>query len=166
TRTEAQYFLMRIYGLEEEKDELALPIARYLATTFPDNAYFQRSFARYAFTQGQWTEAETVSAEILYKLNIGMPGYEDISGRYASFILGRINRYKYRNNEKAKEYYLKTLAFAEKTDATKMNYNLYALADLAKIADEENNISLAKDYYKTVYKNTDKKNSLNKEAKE
>lgn len=165
TRTEAQYFLMRIYGVEEEKDELALPIARYLATTFPDNAYFQRCYARFAFTQGQWTEAEKVSTDILYKLAIGMPGYEAIGGRYASFIMGRISRYRYRDNVKAKEYFNKTLVFAEKTKATKMNYYLYALADLAKIADEEGNVVLAKEYYHKVYKNTENKDILHKEAK-
>ena len=166
TRTEAQYFLMRIYGIEEEKEELALPIARYLANTFPDNAYFQRSYARYAFTQGQWTEAEQVSSDIMYKLTIGMPGYEAISGRYASFIMGRIYRQRYRNNIKAKEYYIKTLAYAEQSDATKMNYYLYALADLAKIANEENDLVLAKQYYSKVLKNTDNKDNLHKEAKE
>ncbi len=165
TRTEAQYFLMRIYGVEEEKDELALPVARYLATTFPDNAYFQRCFARYSFSQGQWGEAEKVSEDILYKLNIGMPGYEAISGRYASFFLGRIQLYKYHDNAKAKEYYHKTVKFAQETKATKMNYFLYALADLGKIADEEKQYDIARKYYQLVYNATDKKDILNKEAK-
>lgn len=165
TRTEAQYFLMRIYGVEEGKEELALPVARYLATTFPDNAYFQRSFARYAFSQGQWVETEKVSEEILYKLNIGMPGYEAISGRYASFFLGRINMYKYHNYVKAKEYYYKTVKFAQETKATKMNYFLYALADLGKIADEEKDYPKARQYYELVLKGTDRSDVLNKEAK-
>lgn len=165
TRIEAQYFLMRIYGIEENKEELALPIARYLAITFPDNAYFQRCFARYAFAQGQWGEAEKVSEEILYKINIGMPGYEAISGRYASFYMGRINMYKYRDYAKAKEYYYKTVKFAQETKATKMNYFLYALADLAKMADEEKDYVNAKKYYQLVLKGTDSKDPLNKDAK-
>jgi hypothetical protein len=166
TRVEAQYFLMRIYGIEEEKDHQALPIARYLATTFPDNGYFQRNFARYAFSQGQWTECEKVSEDIMYKITIGMPGYEAISGRYASFYLGRINMYKYKNYAKAKEYYYKTVKFAEQTKATKMNYFLYALADLAKMADEEKDYAMANKYYQLVLKGTDRKDVLNKEAKE
>lgn len=165
TRTEAQYFLMRIYANEENNEEKALPISRYLATTFPDNAYFQRAFARYSFTTGQWAEAEKVSYDILYKLSIGMPGFEAISGRYASFILGRIQKHKYNNNAKAKEYYNKTLAFAEQTKATKMNYYLYALADLAKIADEEKDYEAARNYYKRVEKNSSSKDEINKEAK-
>ncbi len=165
TRTEAQYFLMRIYGVEEGKEELALPVARYLATTFPDNAYFQRSFARYSFSQGQWNETEKVSEEILYKINIGMPGYENISGRYASFFLGRINMYKHRDYAKAKEYYAKTLDYAQKTKATKMNYYLYAMADLGKIADEEKDFAKARQYYQLIYKSTDRDDVLHKEAK-
>ncbi|TAH23913.1 MAG: tol-pal system protein YbgF [Cytophagales bacterium] len=165
TRVEAQYFLMRIYGIEEDKEELALPIARYLATTFPDNAYFQRCHARYSFSQGQWGETEKVAEDILYKLNIGMPGYEAISGRYASFYLGRINMYKYRNYEKAKSFYYKTVKFAQETKATKMNYFLYALADLGKIADEEKDYKRAKEYYQLVLKGTDNKDALHKDAK-
>lgn len=165
TRTEAQYFLMRIYANEEENEEKALPVARYLATTFPDNGYFQRCFARYAFTTGQWAEAEKVSYDILYKLAIGMPGYEATSGRIASFILGRVHKYKYNNYEKAKEYYQKALVFAEMTNATKMNYYLYSLGDLAKIADEEKDFETAKQYYKTVLKNSSSKDEINKEAK-
>lgn len=165
TRTEAQYFLMRIYYNEESREDLALPTARYLGTTFPDNAYFQRMHARLAFSQGQWLEAEKVSSEILYKLNIGMPGYEAISGRYAAFFMGHINKYYYRDKVKAKAYYLKTREFALQSNGTSLNYYLYATCELARMANEEKDFVSAKKYYEIVLDNTDNKHELHNEAK-
>jgi tetratricopeptide (TPR) repeat protein len=165
TRTEAQYFLMRIYFNEEDDDRSALPFSEYLARTFPDNPYFQRIYARIVFTLGNWKECKEVSESILYKINIGMPGYEETSGRYAAFFLGRI--YKSGGNfEKAKEYYKKAMAFAEKTDATKQNYYLHAAADLARMSDKEKDVASARQYYETIVDKTDHKNELHKEAKE
>ncbi len=165
TRTEAQYFLMRIYYNEESREDLALPTARYLGTTFPDNGYFQRMYARLAFSQGQWMEAEKVSADILYKLNIGMPGYEAISGRYASFFLGHINKYYYRDKVKAKSYFEKTREFAIQSDGTQLNYYLYATAELARMADEDKDYETAKKYYKIVLDESERDSALHKEAK-
>jgi len=165
TRTEAQYFLMRIYYNEESREDLALPTARYLGTTFPDNAYFQRMYARLSFSQGQWLESEKVSTDILYKLNIGMPGYEAVSGRYASFFLGHINKYYYRDKVKAKGYFEKTRVYALQSDGTSLNYYLYATAELARLANEEQDFPTAKNYYKIVLDNTDNDHELHTEAK-
>lgn len=165
TRTEAQYFLMRIYYNEENREDLALPTARYLGTTFPDNAYFQRMYARLSFSQGKWLETEKTSTDILYKLNIGMPGYEAISGRYASFFLGHINKYYYRDKAKAKIYYLKAREFALQSNGTSLNYYLYSTAELARMANEEEDVESAKKYYKIVLDNTDKDHELHSEAK-
>jgi hypothetical protein len=164
TRIEAQYFLMRIYFNEEDDDKNALPISKYLTHTFPDNPYFQRMYARLSYSMGQRKECEEVSESILYKTNIGMPGYEETSGRYASFFLGRTNYYA-GNLDKAKEYYQKTIVFAEKTNSTSQNYYLHAVADLAKIADKEQDYVSAKQYYKTVLNNADKSNNIRGEAK-
>ncbi len=165
TRTEAQYFLMRIYYNEESREDLALPTARYLGITFPDNAYFQRMHARLSFSQGQWMETEKVAKEILYKLNIGMPGYEAISGRYASFFLGHIQKYYYRDKQKAKGYFQKTQEYALQSDGTTMNYYLFATVELARLANEEGDILSARKYYKIVVDNTDNDHELHQEAK-
>jgi hypothetical protein len=165
TRTEAQYFLMRIYYNEENREDLAYPTAYYLGTTFPDNPYFQRMYARLSFSQGKWMETEKVSLDILYKLNIGMPGYEAISGRYASFFLGHIYKYYYHDKQKAKIYFEKARGFAEQSKATEMNYYLFATAELARIANEEKDIEKAKSYYKIILENTANDHELHKEAK-
>jgi len=165
TRTEAQYFLMRIYYNEENREDLAYPTAQYLGTTFPDNPYFQRMHARLSFSQGKWLETEKISQDILYKQNIGMPGYEAISGRYASFFLGHINKYYYHDKQKAKVYFEKARTFAEQSEATEMNYYLFATAELARIANEEKDFDKAKKYYQVILDNSDNDHELHKEAK-
>ncbi|HSZ72942.1 MAG TPA: hypothetical protein VK750_09715 [Cytophagaceae bacterium] len=165
TRTEAQYFLMRIYYNEENREDLAYPMAEYLGTTFPNNPYFQRMHARLSFSQGKWLETEKISLDILYKINIGMPGYEAISGRYASFFLGHINKYYYHDKQKAKLYFEKAMVFAEQSEATEMNYYLFAAAELARIANEEKDYSKAKRYYQIIIDNSDNNHELHKEAK-
>ncbi len=165
TRTEAQYFLMRIYYNEEDDDKKALAFSEYLAKTFPDNPYFQRIYARISYSLGHWKDCKEVSEDILYKINIGMPGYEETSGRYAGFFLGRIYRAA-GNTEKSKEAYKKAIAFAEQSNATKQNYYLYAVADLARMSDKENDVASAREYYKTLLDKADRKNELHKEAKE
>ncbi|MCU0429739.1 MAG: tetratricopeptide repeat protein [Cytophagaceae bacterium] len=164
TRTEAQYFLMRIYYNEEDDDAKALPVAEYLANTFPDNAYFQRMHCRLSFTMGNWPKCKELSETILYKYSIKMPGYEETSARYAAFFLGR---YYYRRDKvKAKEYYVKSLEYAEKSKATEQNYYLQALTDLGKLSEEEKDFNKALEYYEKVVDNAERKNPLFKEAKE
>jgi hypothetical protein len=165
TRTEAQYFLMRIYFNEEDDDKNALGFSEYLAKTFPDNPYFQRIYARICYSLGQWKDCKEISENILYKINIGMPGYEETSGRYAGFFLGRI--YKVSGNvEKSKEYYKKTISFAEKSNATDQNYYLYAIADLARMSDKEKDVASARQYYQTLLDKAERSNELHKEAKD
>ena len=165
TRTEAQYFLMRIYYNEEDDDKGALEYSHYLALTYPDNPYFQRIYARICYTLGNWKECKVVSEDMMYKINISMPGYEETSGRYAGFFLGKI--YKASGNiEKAKEYYKKAIVFAEKTNATHQNYYLYAAADLARMCDKEKDVASARAYYEEILDKADKDNTLHKEAKD
>ncbi len=164
TRTEAQYFLMRIYYNEEEDEKSALAFSEYLAKTFPDNPFFQRIYARITYTLGQWKDCKEVSESILYKMNIGMPGYEETSGRYAGFFLGRIYKSS-GNTEKAKEYYKKAITYAEQSNATNQNYYLYAVADMARMLDKEKDVASARQYYQTLVDKADRSNELHKEAK-
>ncbi len=165
TRTEAQYYLMRIYKDEDMSDK-ALTVARYLATTFPDNGYFERYYAQLCYLTGQNREAETVCLDILKKLELGMPGYEEISGRYAGFILGFIYQYRDNNLPKAKLYYQKAVKYTELIDEVKQGYYLNSLANLARIADKEGDKQTARQYYKTLLKHAgDEHEDLHDEAK-
>lgn len=151
TRIEAQYFLLRIYNSEENKPQLAYPYAKYLSETFPDNPYFQRVYARLAWSVGYYADCEKICYDINYKVNISMPGYEENTGRYASYFLGRI-LYEKNDLEKAKFYLLKTAAFAESGNMTKMGYSLSAYYYLGLIEAKGNNDSEAEKYFLKVIK--------------
>ena len=142
TRVEAQYFLMRIYNNEENNTRAAYPYAKRLAETYPDNPYFQRVYARLSWELGHYADCEKICFDINYKVNIAMPGYEENTGRYASYFLGRI-LYEKGELEKAKFYFQKTSVFAESGSMAKMGYSLSAYYYLGLIETKLQNFSEA-----------------------
>ncbi len=149
TGVEAKYWLMKIYSDDGANAMESYFIARYLATRYPDNAYFQRFFARQAFVTGHLTESEQVSQDIMNKLNNNMPGYESISGRYATYFLGYVANSR-KDLAKAKAYFNQSIAFANQTNEKKSGYAIHSYLYLARIAHQENDIKQAKAYYKIV----------------
>jgi len=151
TRIEAQSFLMRIYNIEEDNPRDAFPYAKYLSQSFPDNPYFQRNFARLSWELGHYADCEKVCYDINYKVNIGMPGYEENTGRYASYFLGRI-LYEKGNYDKSSFYLLKTSAFADSANLNKMGYSLSANYYLGMIEKKMNRNSAAEKYLLKIIK--------------
>jgi hypothetical protein len=137
TAPETQYFLLQILYYEEHRPQDALPLARTLAARYPDNAYFQRFYAKLCFEQGQPRECERVSREILDKLSQGLPGYEAVSGRYASYFLAYLQQYRYKNLAQARELYQRCVVFAETSGDTRGGYYLTAHWNLAKLARQQ-----------------------------
>ncbi|MBX0292122.1 tol-pal system protein YbgF [Hymenobacter sp. HSC-4F20] len=162
---EARVFLMRILMNEEDKPEQAMPIARYLATTYPDNGYLQRIYANACFRQGEFRECERVSRDILEKLNQGLPGYEANSGRYATYFLGYLMQNKYKDFTKAKEYYQRCIVFAETNGETKYGFYVFANLALARLADRGKDVAAARRYYSVVLDKSDHDSEQYKEAK-
>ncbi|WP_276499118.1 tetratricopeptide repeat protein [Pontibacter litorisediminis] len=165
TGTESKLFLMKILANEEKQMQEALEVSEDLALKYPDNAYFQRFYARLLFVNGHFTKAERVSEDILAKLEQKMPGYEPVSGRYASYILGYINQHKYRDFEKAKAHYKNTIMYAEMTNEQDSGYFVNSYLNLARIAKQQKDKAAAKNYYAVVLKSSDKKSANFKEAK-
>lgn len=165
TRTEAQYYLMRISYYEEKDIMGALQLAEYLHKTFPHNAYFHRFYSRLLYQTGRYPQAVKECESILNRIDSAYAGYEYNSGRYAAFFLGHINEIK-RNFEDAKRYFKLAMEYGEAVDATEMGYYIYAVLHLGRIAEKEGNKELAKKYYKQVRKLTKSKHGANKEAKE
>lgn len=151
TRIEAQYYLMTIYNNEENNSRAAYPIAKKLNSTYPDNPYFQRVYARLAWELGYYADCEKICYEINYKVNIGMPGYEENTGRYASYFLGRI-LYEKGDSEKSKFYLLKTIAFADSANMNKLGYSLSAYYYLGLIENKLQNYSEAERFFLEVVK--------------
>ena len=166
TGTEAKFFLMKIHSDGGNDLNEALKISRDLATKYPDNAYFQRYYARLLFVNGQFTMAERISLEILEKLDQKMPGYEAISGRYATYILAYINQNKYRDFNKAKAYYQQSIVFAEMTGERDSGYFINSYLNLARIEKQEKDLSAAKKLYSIVLNVSEKKSVPYKEAKD
>ena len=151
TRIEAQCYLITIYNNEENNSRAAYPYAKYLSETYPDNPYFQRVHGRLAWELGNFAECEKVCYDINYKVNIGMPGYEENTGRYASYFLGRI-LYVKGDLEKSKFYFLKTSVFAESGNMAKMGYSLSAYYYLGLIETNLMNHSESEKYLLKVIK--------------
>lgn len=167
TGPEAKFFLMKILGSEQENNSAgALQVARQLATTYPDNGYFERYYAMLCFNNGEHRKCEQVSLDILDKLNRGMPGYEGFSGRYATYYLGWLNQNKYKNAAKAKDYFQRCVVFSEATGQTGVGYYVHANYNLAKIADDENNVGAARRYYQVVLEKAERKSDIYYEAKD
>lgn len=167
TRTEAQLYLARIYAYEENEPQKAYPLAEYLANTFPDNPYFQRTHARMAYTQGKVAELERVSLDILGKLERAMPGYEATSGRYASYYLGYLYRHSYKRDKNlARKYFDLCLQFCNQNQAFETAYYHYALLNLMQMADEEKQYVLAVEYAKKIKEYSEKNSGVWKQADE
>ncbi|MBT9393941.1 tol-pal system protein YbgF [Hymenobacter sp. NST-14] len=162
---EARVFLMRILLNEEDKPEQAMPVARYLATTYPENGYFQRIYANACFREGRFDECERTSRDILDKLNRGLPGYEANSGRYATYFLAFLMQNKYKDLTKAKEYYQRCIVFAELNGETKYGFYVFANLALARLADKARDATAARRYYTVVLNKSDRKSEQYREAK-
>ncbi|MFD2514534.1 tetratricopeptide repeat protein [Pontibacter locisalis] len=165
TGTESKFFLMKIYANEEGNMNEALRISQDLALKYPDNAYFQRYYARLLFVQGHFTRAERISEDILSKLYQQMPGYEAVSGRYASYILAYIHQNKYHDLEKAKKYYQDAIMYAEISNERDSGYFINSYLNLARIANQQKDKAVAKRYYNIVLQASEKKSASYKEAK-
>jgi hypothetical protein len=165
TRVEAQYFLFRLYGSEENRPEDALRIVGYLHEKFPNNPYFHRSYARYLYTTGKWTQAMQESLEILDRLEKKQFGYEATSGRYASFYLGEYYN-RTGNRIEAKRYYSKAATIGEESESQESGYYLFSLISLGKIATAEKNKALAKTYFNQVKRYAKRKHPAHQEARD
>ena len=150
TRTEAQYYLIRILANEENNYKEALPIIRYLRKEYPDNAYFHRFYASVLYRMGRFNELERESREILAKIDSGMPGYEGQSGRYAAYYVAKVSHAKGDNNE-ARTYYEETVDFANSTEDQSSWYSILSNLELARYYSTEDK-AISEKHYRAVIK--------------
>lgn len=164
TRTEARYFLMQIYSMENQYDK-AYELSKYMAEQYPDNPFFERYYARSAFVKGQLIEAETICNSILSKIEAGKVGYEGVSGRTAAYILAYIYQNFRQNNVLAKTFYEKSIMYAKQTKSLDAGYYWSSVLGLGKIANQDKEYEKAAEYFKEVIDKSDRKSSQHKEAK-
>lgn len=165
TRTEAQFFLMRILSNERQDLPRALQISKYLHETFPRNAYFHRYYARLLYYTNRYAPAKEESLSILDRIDSLETGYESQSGRYASFFLGHINDIQ-GNISEALKYYQLCIDYSEYLEATDGGYYHYSLLHMGILAEAEGEKEKAKEYYKRAIKKSKGKDEANKKSKE
>ena len=165
TRTEAQYWLMRILFTEENDMQGAMHESEYLYETYPNNAYFQRYYTRLLFQTGRLAKAKILAEDMLMKIDSGYAGYEATSGRYASFYLARIWE---SNMDEAKSfyYYQRTVEFVTQSKAFESGYYHYSLLGMARIYEKRGDTHEARECLKIIRKNSNRKDEANKLAKE
>lgn len=155
TRTESQAYLIDIYiNYENGKERQALPIAKYLHETYPDNPYFQKYYGKICSKLGQTNITEKVSIDFIDKYNKHYWGYEDLGLRSATFYLGTIYKSNYGQYEKAKQYLSTCVNVSEKINKTS-GYYIYSLEALVDICDSQKAFEEAKNYCKKILKHGD-----------
>lgn len=164
TRTEAMVWLMRILNSYENDQPRAFQLAEYLYTTYPDNPYFHRYYARMLYARGMYPELERQCKSILQRIDSAQLGYEATSGRYAAFFLGQLYETQ-RKLEDAKKNYLLAVKYAEELGATESGYYLFSLIALGEINQKQGNKAEAMRYFKDVKKKSKRKNEAYKDAK-
>ena len=166
TRIEAIYFLMRIKAFETNEIGDALRLGEMVFRTYPDNAYFHRFYARMLYTVGQYEAAANESEEILKRIESGQIGYEEISGRYASFYLGHIH--KMRGQEEAAErYFRKVIDFTQQLiDEEDSGYYLYSQYYLAEYEIKDGNFESAENRIDIIRDNSKRKDAIHEKARE
>ncbi|MBX2895592.1 MAG: tetratricopeptide repeat protein [Cyclobacteriaceae bacterium] len=164
TRTEAMVWLMRISNSYENDQVRAFQIAEYLYTTYPDNPYFHRYYARMLYARGQYVLLEKQATQILDRIDSAQVGYEATSGRYAAFFLGQMYEFQHKLDE-SKKYYELAVKFAEEVGATESGYYLFSLIALGEINQKQGNKAEAKRYFTEVKKRSGRKDEAYKDAK-
>lgn len=150
-RTEATYFRVLILSdPREQQAAAALPLARQLSTAFPGNSVFAAEYARLAFDQGQWLEAETAAQAILTKCAQGLVGYEARTGRTAAYLLAYLRQHRHRDLVGAADLYRRCLVFAETAQLTQGGYYVFAAAALADLAARQADVVAARRYHTLV----------------
>jgi hypothetical protein len=165
TRTEAQYFLMRIWALDEGELRKGLQLSEYLHETYPQNAYFHRFYARLLYTAGRIQDSERECLEIFQNIDSAKAGYGGTSGRYAGFFLGQIYERQAKLDE-AKKYYERAMIASESVGEEEAGYYLFSIYHLGLIAEKQDQPELAKIYYKKAKKKAGRKQAVFKSAKD
>jgi len=163
TRTEAQYFLMRIYS-GDGKLSKALHLSKYLKDTYPENSIFHKYFTQLLYRNSRLNECLNESNNIIINYNKRKFGYNEDEARIAHFFLGEIYHSNL-NFDKAIFNYKKSIDFSEKIGKQKMGYSIFSNFSLGRIFFDRNEYKQAKIYFKRVLKLTKRKDDLNKRSR-
>jgi tetratricopeptide (TPR) repeat protein len=146
-RVESTYFLGNILLNYEKKPDQALPYYDQLHTTYPDNAFFTRLYARIHFNQTDNSQALGIMEGLLQTLkpNAPVPLAEELH-----LLKGRLLFQQGRYNE-ARRSIESTRSLATKADGgSNRSQQIVATYYLAEIEQYSGNVDAARDLYRTV----------------
>jgi len=163
TRTEAQFFLMRIY-LGERNLSNALQLSKYLIETYPNNSIFHKYYTQILYQNGKVKQSYNSANDILKKFYANTFGYYHDEARISYFFIGEYYHSQL-NFDKAIYNYLKAIEYASLLGKEKMGYTFYSYYYLGKIFFDRGEFKKSKIYYKKVIQSTRRKDDLNKKAR-
>ena len=163
TRTESQFFLMKIY-LSEKKLSKALQLSKYLNESYPSNSIFHRYYTQLLYQNGRIVQAYNNANKILENFKSNIFGYNHDEARVSHFFIGEYY-YSTLEFEKAIFNYTKAIEFAKLLGKEKMGYAIYSNYYLGKIFSDRSEYDKSKMYFRSVIKLTNRKDELNKRAK-
>ena len=163
TRTEAQFFLMRIY-LGERNLSNALQLSKYLSETYPNNSIFHKYYTQLLYQNGKVKQSYYSASNILEKFQSNTFGYNHDEARISHFFIGEYY-YSQLNFDKAIFNYLKATEYASLLGKEKMGYSFYSYYYLGKIFFDRNEFIKSKIYFRKVIQLTKRKDDLNKKAR-
>ena len=159
TRTEAQFFLMKILS-QENNISKSFQLSNYLSDLFPNNSIFHGVNNSLLYRSGRFNECEKESLIIIENFKNNKYGYIHNLVRQAAFFLGEIYNSK-SEIELSKKYYNESIEIAKIIDAEKMGYTLHSYFSLGKYAFNENDYFSAKKYFNKVIKLTKRSEKIN-----
>jgi tetratricopeptide (TPR) repeat protein len=151
SKIEARYFLMSLHSIYEKDNETAQFYSNQLTDAYPNNPIFERWRGRIAVRRSEWTVADSIFRNVLYKAEKKLPGYTTIKvKREATYYIA----YQYKNNgdyDSALENFKKCAEYCRKIDSDEesgfwINSTLYIGTMYEALGDYKN----AKKYYEDV----------------
>lgn len=164
TRTEAQYFLVRIFSGENNLKK-SLYLSQYLHNTFPNNSIFHRYYSQQLYRTSNLALCKIESLKIIDYYKNRKFGYNQNDIRLAHFFLGEVflSERKFKNSI----FHLKkSLEFSNGFKNKKLGYTIYSNFLLGKLHLKIGKNIEAKLYFKKVLKLTNRKDKLNIESRE
>ena len=164
TRTEAQYFLVRIFSGENNLKK-SLYLSQYLHNTFPNNSIFHRYYSQQLYRTSNLALCKIESLKIIDYYKNRKFGYNQNDIRLAHFFLGEVF-FSERKFENSIFHLKKSLEFSNGFKNKKLGYTIYSNFLLGKLHLKIGKNIEARLYFKKVLKLTNRKDKLYIESRE
>jgi hypothetical protein len=157
SQVEALLYLNSIYAKYEQNPYLALDYTYKLVNLYPNHSFFWLKYTEHLVALGRYAEAELHFA----KFNTRTERVYIIGSQT---LKGLVQEKYYKNTTEAKLAYEKATRYETYDMRYSKDYIAFSYAGLARIAIQQGDLKLAKDYYKKV-EDLSEYESLKREAK-